>query len=192
MWFVYTEQEQSPDGFNDLVVRVKGKPEAVLAQIRAAIRDEDPKLAIAEATPLAEMVNRSFSQEKLLAKLAGFFGALALLLAAIGLYGVVSYSVSRRTNEIGIRMALGARPGGVLRMVLGEYLIVVALGLAVGIPAALACGRLVSSQLYGLPANDPFIIAGASAALLAVALAAVYLPARRTTLLDPLAALRQE
>ena len=192
MWFVYTEQEQSPDGFNDLVVRVKGKPEAVLAQIWAAIRDEDPKLAIAEATPLAEIVNRSFSQEKLLAKLAGFFGALALVLAAIGLYGVVSYSVSRRTNEIGIRMALGARPGGVLRMVLGEYLIVVALGLAVGIPAALACGRLVSSQLYGLPANDPFTIAGASAALLAVALAAVYVPARRATLLDPLAALRQE
>jgi predicted permease len=192
MWFVYTEQEQSPDSFNDLVVRVKGKPEAVLTQMRAAIRDEDPKLAIAEATPLAEIVNRSFSQEKLLAKLAGFFGSLALLLAAIGLYGVMSYSVSRRTNEIGIRMALGARPASVLRMVLGEYLIVVALGLAVGIPAALACGRLVSSQLYGLAANDPFTIAAASTALLAVALAAVYVPARRATLLDPLAALRQE
>jgi len=192
MWFVYAEQEQSPDGFNDLVVRVTGKPEALVAQIRAAIRDEDPNLAISEVTTLAEIVDRSFGQEKLLAKLAGFFGALALLLASVGLYGVMAYSVARRTNEIGIRMALGARPGSVLRMVLGESLIVVALGLVVGIPAALACGRLVSSQLYGLEANDPLTIALAAAALLAVALAAVYLPARRAALLDPLAALRQE
>jgi predicted permease len=192
MWFVYAQQEQSPDSFNDLVVRVTGKPEALVAQIRAAIRDEDPNLAISEVTTLAEIVDRSFSQEKLLAKLASFFGALALLLASVGLYGIMAYSVARRTNEIGIRMALGARPGSVLRMVLSESLIVVALGLVVGIPAALACGRLVSSQLYGLKANDPLTIAAAAAVLLVVALVAVYLPARRAALLDPLAALRQE
>ena len=90
MWFVYAEQEQSPDSFNDLVVRVTGKPEALVAQIRAAIRDEDPNLAISEVTTLAEMVDRSFGQEKLLARLAGFFGALALLLASVGLYGVMA------------------------------------------------------------------------------------------------------
>src|SRR5262249_20823764 len=120
------------------------------------------------------------------------FGFLALLLASIGLYGVMAYSVAHRTNEIGIRMALGARPGSVLRLVLGESLILVALGLVVGTPAALACGRSVSSQLYGLDANDPLTITASAAALLAVALAAVYLPARRAALLDPLAALRQE
>jgi ABC-type antimicrobial peptide transport system permease subunit len=173
-------------------VRVTGKPEALMRQIRAALRNEDPNLAISEVTTLGEVVDRSLGREKLLAKLAGFFGALALLLASIGLYGVIAYSVARRRNEIGIRMALGAGPGSVLRMVLGESLVVVALGLAVGIPAALACGRLVSSQLYGVDATDPFTIACAATGLLAVALAASFLPARRASLLDPCAALREE
>jgi putative ABC transport system permease protein len=137
-------------------------------------------------------VDRSLGREKLLAKLAGFFGALALLLASIGLYGIIAYSVARRRNEIGIRMALGARPGSVLRMMLGESLVVVALGLAVGIPAALACGRLVSSLLYGVEAYDPLTIGATAALLLAVALAASFLPARRASLLDPCAALREE
>jgi putative ABC transport system permease protein len=137
-------------------------------------------------------VDRSLGREKLLAKLAGFFGALALLLASIGLYGIIAYSVARRRNEIGIRMALGARPGSVLRMMLGESLVVVALGLAVGIPAALACGRLVSTLLYGVEAYDPLTIGATAALLLAVALAASFLPARRASLLDPCAALREE
>jgi putative ABC transport system permease protein len=137
-------------------------------------------------------VDRSLGREKLLAKLAGFFGALALLLASIGLYGIIAYSVARRRNEIGIRMALGARPGSVPRMMLGESLVVVALGLAVGIPAALACGRLVSTLLYGVEAYDPLTIGATAALLLAVALAASFLPARRASLLDPCAALREE
>jgi ABC-type antimicrobial peptide transport system permease subunit len=174
------------------VVRVTGKPEALMSQIRAPLRSEDPNLAISEVTTLGEIVDRSLGREKLLAKLAGFFGALALLLASIGLYGVIAYSVARRRNEIGLRMALGARPGTVLRMVLSESLVVVALGLAVGIPAALACGRLVSSLLYGVKAYDPLTIGGAAALLLAVALAASFLPARRAALLDPCAALREE
>jgi predicted permease len=192
MFFVHNEQEQDSDGYDSLVVRVAGKPEAVMSQIRAALRSEDPNLAITEVTTLGEIVERSLGREKLLAKLAGFFGALALLLASIGLYGVIAYSVARRRNEIGIRMALGARPGSVLRMMLGESLVVVALGLAVGIPAALACGRLVSSLLYGVKAYDPLTIGGAAALLLAVALAASFLPARRAALLDPCAALREE
>jgi len=163
-----------------------------MTQIRAALRGEDPNLAISEVTTLGEIVDRSLGREKLLAKLAGFFGALALLLASIGLYGVIAYSVARRRNEIGIRMALGARPGSVLRMVLGESLVVVALGLTVGIPAALACGRLVSSQLYGVEPYDPLTIAGAAAVMLAVALTAGFLPARRAALLDPCSALREE
>jgi len=137
-------------------------------------------------------VDRSLGREKLLARLAGFFGVLALLLASIGLYGVIAYSVAPRRNEIGIRMALGARPDSVLRMVLGKSLVVAALGLAVGIPAALACGRLLSSLLYGVEAYDPLTIGGAAAVMLAVALAASFLPARRAALLDPCAALREE
>ncbi|HYL74383.1 MAG TPA: ABC transporter permease [Bryobacteraceae bacterium] len=192
MFFVDTDQERIPDAYNDLVVRVQGPPEAFMSQIRAAIRGEDPNLAVWDMMTLGEAVERSLGREKLLAKLAGFFGALALLLASIGLYGVMAYSVSRRTNEIGIRMALGAQPGAVLGMVLRESVILVVVGFAVGIPAALACGRFVSSQLYGVAPNDVLTVATAAAILLAVALAASFLPARRAALLDPLTALREE
>ncbi len=192
MFFVYNDQEQNPDGFNDLVVRAQGRPKALLGEIRAAIRAENPNLELANVTTLAEEVDRSLTEEKLLAKLAGFFGVLALLLSSIGLYGVVAYSVSRRTNEIGIRMALGARPASILGNVLSESLVAVVLGLAIGLPAALACGRLVSSQLYGVKTGDPLLIAGAAALLILTTLAASFLPARRAALLDPLRALREE
>lgn len=192
MFFVDTDQEKIPDAYNDLVVRVQGPPEAFMSQIRAAIRGEDPNLALWDVMTLGDAVERSLGREKLLAKLAGFFGALALLLASIGLYGVMAYSVARRTNEIGIRMALGAQPGAVLGMVLRESVILVVVGFAVGIPVALACGRYVSSQLYGVQSNDAPTIAVSAAILLAVALAASFLPARRAALLDPLTALREE
>jgi predicted permease len=192
MFYVHNEQETGSEGYESLVVRVMGKPDALMSQIRATLRSEDPNLAISEVTTLGEVVDRSLGREKLLAKLAGFFGALALLLASVGLYGVIAYSVARRRNEIGIRMALGAAPGSVLRMVLAESLVVVAMGLSVGIPAALACGRLVSSQLYGVEATDPLTIVCAATGLLAVALAASFVPARRAALLDPCAALREE
>jgi predicted permease len=192
MFYLDTEQEKKPEAYDDLVVRVQGRPEALLTQLRAVIHDEDPNLAIAKVTTLGQKVDDSLRRERLLAQLAGFFGVLALLLASLGLYGVMAYAVARRTNEIGIRMALGAQPGNVLRMVLRESLVVVAVGLAAGIPAALACGRFVASQLYGLQANDGLTIGGASAVLLLVALLASFLPARRAALLDPLAALREE
>jgi predicted permease len=192
MFFVDLDQNKIPDTFSDLVVRVAGNPEALMSQIRAAIRSVDPNLAVWDVMTLSEAVDRSLGQEKLLAKLASFFGGLALLLASIGLYGVMAYSVARRTNEIGIRMALGAQPSAVLRMVLRESVFVVGLGLMAGIPAALACGRYVSSQLFGLAPNDPVTIAGASVVLLAVALVASFLPARRAAMLDPLTALREE
>ncbi|HEV8039498.1 MAG TPA: ABC transporter permease [Bryobacteraceae bacterium] len=190
MWFLYTQQE--PQLAETLVVRTRGNPTLAMPLVRAAVRAEDPNLAISDIATLRSAVRDSLSREALLAKLAGFFGALALLLASVGLYGVMAYSVARRTNEIGIRMALGAQPNAVLGMVLRESLFVVGLGLIMGIPAALACGRYVSSQLYGLAPNDPATIAGASAVLLAVSLVASFLPARRAAMLDPLAALREE
>ena len=161
-------------------------------EIRAAIRVESPDLVILSTITLAEQVDSSLGEEKLMAKLAGLFGMLALLLAAIGLYGVISYSVARRTNEIGIRMALGARPATILAEALKESLWIAILGLAAGVPAALACGRLVSSELYGVRAADPVLFACAAMVLIVTALAATFWPARRAALIDPVAALREE
>jgi ABC-type antimicrobial peptide transport system permease subunit len=137
-------------------------------------------------------VAESLNRERLLATLSGFFGGLALLLATIGLYGVMSYSVARRRNEIGIRMALGAQQSRVLRMVLGEVTLVVIGGLVVGVGAAIATTRLVATFLYGLQANDPVTVALAVVMLGAVAALAGYLPARRASKLDPMVALREE
>jgi ABC-type antimicrobial peptide transport system permease subunit len=191
-FFVFNAQNRDLDGFNDLVVRAQRRPEALIGAIRAAIHAEDPDLAIANTVTLSEAVDRSLAEQKLLAKLAGFFGILALLLAALGLYGVIAYSVARRANEIGIRMTLGARPSSIVNGVLRESLLLVALGLAVGLPAALACARLVSSQLYEVKPGDPWSIGAPAGILIATALAASFLPARRAALLDPLITLREE
>jgi ABC-type antimicrobial peptide transport system permease subunit len=137
-------------------------------------------------------LDRRLTQERLLAQLCAFFGALALLLASVGLYGVLSYSIARRTNEIGIRMALGAQSRTVLGMVMRETTVVVAVGIAIGVPVAVALTRLVSSKLYGLNATDPLTITLASLVLAAVAMLAGYLPARRASRVDPLIALRYE
>ncbi len=141
-FFLCNDQDRDLDGFSDLVVRARRRPESLIGEIRTAIRGENPNLAISNVTTLAEEVDRSLGEANLLAKLAAFFGVLALLLASLGLYGVIAYSVVRRTNEIGIRMALGARPASILREMLRESLAMAALGLALGLPAALACGRL--------------------------------------------------
>lgn len=141
---------------------------------------------------LSEVVDRSLAEQKLLAKLAGFFGVLALLLASLGLYGVIAYSVARRASEIGIRMTLGARPSSIVNGVLRESLLLVTAGLAIGLPAALGCARLVSSQLFEVKPSDPWSIGGAALILIATALAASFVPARRAALLDPLIALREE
>jgi len=124
--------------------------------------------------------------------LLGAFGLLAVGLASVGLYGIMAYAVLRRTSEIGVRMALGAQQADVLWMVLRETLAMVAIGLAIGVPAALASSRVISSQLFGLTTHDPWTIAVASVVLLGVALFAGYLPARRATKVDPMVALHYE
>ena len=132
------------------------------------------------------------SAEKLVAKLSAVFGALAMMLAAIGLYGVMSYAVARRTNEIGIRMALGARSGNVARMILGEVSVLIVAGAVAGIGGAWASTRLVKSLLFGLTALDPLTFAGAAAVLALVGILAGYIPARRASKIDPMVALRYE
>jgi ABC-type antimicrobial peptide transport system permease subunit len=131
-------------------------------------------------------------QERLVASLSSAFGALALLLAGVGLYGVMAYAVNRRTNEIGIRMAPGAKPAQIARMVLRETLLLVSLGLAVGIPAATAASRLIASELYGLKPNDAITILLATLVTAGVAALAGYLPARRASSVDPMIALHYE
>src|SRR5262245_55273525 len=141
---------------------------------------------------MSEHVSRSLVQQKLIAKLSSFFGLLALLLACIGLFGIMSYAVARRTNEIGIRMALGAERGDVLRLMMREGLTPVLIGLAIGLPAALAGARLTTSLLFGLTPADPLTITVATMLLLAVAALAGYLPARKASRVDPMIALRCE
>jgi ABC-type antimicrobial peptide transport system permease subunit len=137
-------------------------------------------------------MDASVVQERLVAKLSAFFGALAILLAAIGLYGVMSYAVARRTNEIGIRLALGARSSNVIAMVLGEAALLIAIGGVAGGAAAYAATRLVKTFLFGLAPLDPLAFGGAAALLLVVAALSGYLPSRRASKIDPVVALRYE
>ena len=138
------------------------------------------------------MIDESILRERLMATLSGFFGLLALLLACIGLYGILSYGVASRTNEIGIRMALGAQGRAVLWLILREAVWLVLIGVAVGLPMIIATTRLVSTLLYGLKANDPASLGLAALVLFVVAMGAGYIPARRATRVDPLVALRYE
>ncbi len=183
---------QRPDVLGNLVVRFSGSAGAVVPQIRETIRRVDRNLPIDDVVTMSEQVGRSLVQQKLVARLATFFSLLALLLACIGLYGVMSYGVARRTNEIGIRMALGARAVSVLWLVLRETLVLVVIGLVVGVLTSLAVTKTAASLLYELKPNDPLTIVLATLLLAAVAALAGYLPARRAARVDPMVALRDE
>ena len=141
---------------------------------------------------LHAQVDQATARERLLLRLASTFGAIALLLAAVGLYGTLAYAVARRTREIGVRLALGAQRGSVLRLVLGESLVLVAGGMLVGVPLCLAAGYLLRSFLFGVTAYDMPTLIGAGAVLTAVALLAAFVPARRASRVDPLLALKYE
>jgi predicted permease len=168
-----------------------GSPTSLISGVKAAISDVNRDVSM-EFTTLSRQVEESLNRERLLATLSGFFGALALLLATIGLYGVMSYNVARRRNEIGIRMALGAEQKRVLGMVLREVALLIGVGLAIGLAGALATTRYVASFLYGIKSTDPVTLSAAAAVLALVAALAGYLPARRASRLDPMAALREE
>jgi len=188
-YYPYTQLVQY---LNDFEVRYSGKPQAIIPEVRQAIGQVDHSLPVVYQGTMVEQVNRSMAGQTLIAWLSTFFGLLAAFLACIGIYGLMSYAVTRRTNEIGIRMALGAERSGVLWMVMRESLMLVAVGVVIGIPAALAAARLISSVLYGLKATDPITITAAALAMIAVAALAGYLPARRAAKVDPMVALRYE
>jgi predicted permease len=175
----------------NLEIRTVGDPLSIATEVRAAIGQIDSKLPIVGLTSLANQFDSSLRQERLVAQLAGFFGLLALILSCVGLYGVMAHAVARRTNEIGIRLALGAQRRDILWMVVRETLVLVGGGVALGVPTALAAAQLISSQLFELSALDPLTLVAASLLLAAVAVFAGYLPARRAARVDPMMALRE-
>jgi predicted permease len=188
----YLPYSQNVRYLNDFEVRYAGDSVAMVTAIRQSIHDVDSSLPISDVITLHEQVARSVTKQRRVAQLSSFFGVLAVFLSCIGIYGLISYIVSRRTNEIGVRMALGAARSQVLWMIMRESLWLVALGILIGVPVALASERLVSTVLFGLRPNDPLTLLAGVAMLLAVATLAGYLPARRASRVDPMIALRYE
>ena len=179
-------------GGSAMLVRTSGDPNKLVETIRRKIAAMDPAIAVTEVQTMEDYLNRNLVQERFVALLGGFFGVVALLLAAIGLYGVMANSVTRRTKEIGIRMAIGAEARRVLWMVMSDALIMVAAGAVVGIGAALILMRYAESMLFGVKAQDPVTLGTVAALLISVTALAGYLPARRATRVHPMTALRQE
>jgi predicted permease len=173
-------------------IRTSVKPEAVVTALRGMVRQVDPDLGLVKVRTQDEQIESALQQERLFVTLTSGFGLLALALACVGIYGVMAYQVANRTNESGIRLALGAQPGQVRGMILRESTGLAAMGVIVGVAAALGLTRLVKSMLYGIEAWDPVTMIGGVLILLAVALAASWIPARRAAGVQPMEALRHE
>jgi predicted permease len=187
----YPWQQVMPARLNSVIVRTRGNPASLMPALRQAVTAIRPDLFV-EARTLNSQIESSLVRERLLAHLSGFLGGLAMLLACIGLYGVMAYGVTRRTSEIGVRMALGAVPGDVIGMVLRETILLAVSGIVIGIPIALWLTKLTKSFLFGLEPNDPMVLAAAVVSLLVVCALAGWLPARRAARIDPTVALRYE
>jgi putative ABC transport system permease protein len=175
-----------------VVLRTAGDPLSLASAARATVRELDPLLAITGIRSMTEMVDLSVAGPRFTMLLLGVFGGVALTLAAVGIYGIMSHAVKRRTREIGIRVALGARPADVLRLVVGQGMTLAGVGLAIGVAVALAATRLMTQMLYGISATDPVTFVGIVVLLAAVAFVASWVPARRAVSTDPTTALRVE
>jgi predicted permease len=173
-------------------VRTAADPATAMGAIRDVVRQIDPDLPMLDVATQAEQIDKNLQQERVFAQAYALFGTLAMLIASVGLFGLMSYSVARRTNEIGIRMALGARGQDVVTLVMGESMMLVVIGVAIGVLTALAAGRLITALLFGLPATDAPTMLGAVTLMLLVSSLAGYLPARRASRVDPLVALHYE
>ena len=186
--------QQTPTGRGQMTmhVRITGNSSMAADRIREAVLATDKDMPAFEVQTVAAEVDASIIQEGLIARLAGFFGILALLLVSIGLYGLVAYSVTQRTGVIGLRMALGAQPADVMLMVMREVLLLITGGLTFGVGVAIAITRLISTLLFGLTPTDPLTMAMAMLLMVGVAAVAAYLPARKASRIDPMIALRYE
>jgi len=189
---LYLPNQQIPDRGTYFIVRTAGEPMSAVSTVRAQIAALDDKLPLFEIKSHEQAIADELAGLRLAAALMAMFGAMALALAAVGVYGVMAYAVSQRTREIGVRLALGARPRDVFRLIVGQSLKLAALGLAIGLPVALALGRLMAGALFGVVALDPLTFVGFTMLLTGVALLAGYLPARRAMKVDPMVALRCE
>ena len=189
---VYYSMKQMPEPLSNFILRVSSDPQTVIPAVRRTLREVNTNLPVDDVVSMEEHIARALTQQNLIARLASFFGLLALLLASIGLYGVLSYSVARRRNEIGIRMALGASTGDVLKTVLRSGMTLTVIGLIIGVAGSLALTRLVAKLLFGVKPTDVTTFVIVSLTLIAVALIACYIPARRATQVDPLIALRYD
>jgi putative ABC transport system permease protein len=190
MYFTYTQAGIFLP--RHLVVGTEGDPLAVAGAVRKAVWEVDGEQPVSDISTMKDVLSESLARERFSMLLFGIFAGLALVLAAVGLYGVMSYTVAQRTREIGLRMALGAQRRDVLRLVVGQGLKLVLAGVALGLVASFALTRLMKSLLYGVSATDPATLAVISLVLVAVAALASYIPARRATRVDPLIALRYE
>jgi putative ABC transport system permease protein len=175
-----------------LVLRTEAEPRSLIPVVRRAIAELDQQQPVAQVLTLEEVISNSVSPQRFNLVLLGVLAAVALFLAAAGIYGVMTYSVSQRTHEIGIRMALGARRADVLKLVVREGMWLVSTGLVAGLLGALALTRVLSSLLFGISATDPVVFVGIALCLTAVSRVACYLPARRALKVDPMVALRHE
>ncbi|HEX5437627.1 MAG TPA: ABC transporter permease [Gemmatimonadaceae bacterium] len=191
LYMPMVQMRQQPSSFK-MEIRATGDPAQLVVPIRRALLAADPSLAVLSVNPLTDLIRDSISQDRLVAQVVTLFGVLALVLAALGLYGVMAYATVRRTGEFGLRMALGAEPGNVTRLVLREAMMLVFGGVVIGLPVALLATRLLEGQLFGIGLLDPPSIALAVVVLGATALLAGYLPARRAARVAPLVALREE
>ncbi|MBS1788099.1 MAG: ABC transporter permease [Acidobacteria bacterium] len=189
---IYVPATQMPEGVANYCVRTTGNPTLLFSAIRAAVRELDPSLPVLNLRTQEEQIARISSEELLFARLSGFFGLVTLALACIGLYGLMSFFVLHRTGEIGLRMALGALPSQVLRMILRESLLLVGVGVALGLLAAYVSSRFIQSMLFGLSPTDPLTYGSVALLLILVALLASWLPARRAARVEPMTALRSE
>jgi ABC-type antimicrobial peptide transport system permease subunit len=188
-----TPPGESVEGWVSAIeLHVVGRPQNIEPAVRQSLAGIDPNLTVLKVVTFGEQVARNFNQDRLIARLAELFGLLALVLACIGLYGVTAYAVVRRTNEIGIRMAMGAERTSILAWVMRSALRQVALGMVIGIPVAMAGGRVLADQLYGVKSYDPGMLGLAAAVFIVCALVAAAIPARRASGVDPLVALHYE
>jgi ABC-type antimicrobial peptide transport system permease subunit len=173
-------------------VRTQSASSVTFNQIRHEVRQLDPAIPVYSMKTVEGQLDETLTTDRLIAMLSAGFGLLATLLATVGLYGVMAFVVARRKKELGIRLALGARPAIVIWMVMREVLLLLGIGLAVGVPAAMALGQYVAAQLYGIKPHDPVIAAGTMALLIVVSAAAGLIPAQRASRIDPILALRHE
>src|SRR4029077_18873205 len=190
--FLYFPFWQHTGADANILIRTSGDPLAMLPQVREQVRGLDPGVAVLESDTVSNLLSVSLFAYRTAATLAAVLGGLGLILAAIGIYGVLSYSVSQRSHEIGIRMALGAGPKDVLGLVVGQGMRLTLMGVSLGLIAALATMHLLGSLLYGVTANDPVTFGVVMVTLCIVALVACYIPARRAMAVDPMVALRHE